>query len=58
MVPLWPIMMPGKHRLAGADPVELRRRQMDDVAERRHRMGAVRVVGEDRPAGLGPVRRR
>ena len=41
----------GQRRLAGADDVEARRREVDEVAQRRHRVGAVRVVGHDGAAG-------
>ena len=42
---------PGQRRLAGADQIEFRRGQVDDVAQRGHGLGAVRVVREQGPAG-------
>ena len=57
MVPLWPMEMPGS---AGSPaPITLRpgRREVDDVAQRRRAVCAVRIVGEDGAASRGPDRR-
>jgi hypothetical protein len=43
--------------LAGADHREARRIEADDVAQRRHAVLAVRVVGQDRPPCRGARRR-
>jgi hypothetical protein len=42
--------------LPGADGVELRRGQMHEVAQRRDRVGAVRIAAEDGPARGGAAR--
>ena len=43
----------GHGRLPCPDGVEAGRREMHEVAQGRHRMGAVRIIGEDRPAARG-----
>ena len=47
----------GQGRFAGADQVEFRRAEVDNVAERGHCLGAVRIVRKQRPAGGGTARR-
>jgi hypothetical protein len=47
----------GQRRLAGTDHVEPRGHQMSDVAQRRHGVGPVRIVGEYGPARAGARRR-
>ena len=42
-----------QRRLARADHVQPGRHEMREVAQRRHALGAVRVVGEDRPPARG-----
>ena len=47
----------GQCRLPGADQIEVGRGQVDDVAQRGHGLGAVRIVREQGSAGGGAARR-
>ena len=47
----------GQRRFAGADDVQSRRDQMRRIAQRRHRVTAMRIVRENWPAGIGALRR-
>jgi hypothetical protein len=44
---------PGDSGLARPNPVEIRTGEMHEIAQPRHGVGPVRIVGQDWPAGFG-----
>jgi hypothetical protein len=57
MSALWPSEMPGQERFAGADHVEAWGGQVGEVAQARHAVHAMRIVGQQRAPSGTPRRR-